>query len=70
MLTALPELGWNDQPVALHTLGAHLARRNIGFDSRTYSRRTLTELLRDLPSVQLIDHDGGRHAARPKTGTG
>lgn len=72
VVATLTELGWDDQPVALQTLGEHLARRHPGFDSRTYRRRTLTDLLRDLTSVELVEQDGRRYARRaaPKVRTG
>lgn len=62
VVTALTELGWDERPVELQTLGEHLARGHPRFDSRTYRRRTLTDLMRDLPSVELIEHDGRRYA--------
>lgn len=64
ILPALVELSWHIQPVAIQYLGEYLARRHPDFDSRIYCRRTLTELLRDLPSVELVERDG-RHFARP-----
>lgn len=57
---ALAHLGADTRPVVLAHLGQQLSERHPGFDTRIYSRRTLSELLRDLPSVRLGELDGER----------
>lgn len=63
ILKALADLTDNDAPVTLQALGDQIARCHPGFDCRTYSRRSLSKLLADLPSVTLI-HQDGKHLAR------
>ncbi|GEM_PF-1693021 len=65
VLSILCELCRTGELVDLNVLGAHLARQAPGFDSRIYSRRTLSSLLRDLPSVELVEH-AGKLSARPR----
>lgn len=68
MTTALAELGWKDRPVTVDALGKHLADRCPGFDPRIYSRRTLSDVLRALSSVELIQRDGRSHACHSAPG--
>lgn len=60
ILAALNDLGWTDQPVSVQALGERLARDTPQFDSRIYNRRTLSDLLRALPSVDLVEENGCR----------
>ena len=45
------------EQVSLTRLGNELRRKHPGFDTRTFSRRTLRELVRDLPAVDLRELD-------------
>lgn len=65
ILSALTSLGWEELPVSVNTLGKHLAVHYPGFDPRAYRRRTLSDLLRDLPSVDLIQLERNSYA-RPR----
>lgn len=67
VLASLVALSADDQPVALADLGQHLVANNPGFDSRNYSRRTLTALLRDLSSVTVLEDTGTRCAKLAKS---
>ena len=50
-------LGAEMVPIPLPTLGATLKKRYPGFDSRIFSRRTLRDQIRDLPSVEVVEQD-------------
>jgi len=60
VVTVLGELASRETPVAIDLLGQALVARMPGFDPRIYSRRTLSDLVRDLPSVELVEHGGKR----------
>ena len=60
LLPALQTLCANGQPVELATLGQHLAETIPGFDTRSYGRRSLSALLRELPTTELLELDGKR----------
>lgn len=64
ILAVLSDITKNDAPVSLQELGEQLARREPGFDCRIYSRRTLSDLVRDLSSVTLVHQNGKRFAQR------
>lgn len=72
VLGAIVDLDGHHHPVSLQKLGDHLVDRHPEFDCRIYSRRTLTDLLRALPSVKLTEKDGLRLASLvdDETGTG
>lgn len=58
MLAALTPLSTDHEPVALSALGIQLSRSQPGFDTRVYGRRTLSELVRELPSIAVVKKDG------------
>lgn len=60
LLPALQTLSVDGQPVELATLGQHLADTIPGFDCRTYGKKSLSDLLRELPSTELLNLDGKR----------
>jgi len=62
------ETGW----VLLGSIGSQLANLAPDFDPRTYGYKKLSDLVRDLPSLDLNEEDGGRLKVRlkPKGGSG
>ncbi|WP_172122498.1 NYN domain-containing protein [Devosia sp. 919] len=60
LVMVLRELTPQGEPVGLEILRKALVERDPGFDPRVYSRRTLTDLLRELPSVELTEREGSR----------
>ena len=64
VLSAIDALVKNGAPVSLGTLSTEISRRQPGFDTRTYSRRTLSDLVRDLPCVTLVVEARGRYVTR------
>lgn len=69
VLTALKALSMNGTPVGLTQLGQRLAQHDPGFDCRVYSRRTLGDLVRDLPSIRVTE-EGGRMLCMPHKSIG
>lgn len=61
VLAVLGEVAPAGTAVTVNVLGQALVARKPGFDSRIYSRRSLSELLRDLPSVEVLELEGKRH---------
>ncbi|MDC9825845.1 NYN domain-containing protein [Devosia sp. ZB163] len=61
------ETGW----VLLGSIGSQLANLAPDFDPRTYGYKKLSDLVRDLPSLELNEEDGGRLKVRlkPKGGS-
>jgi hypothetical protein len=57
-------------PVAISTLGQRLLAQDPSFDPKVFSRRTLTELLKELPSLEVVELDGVRHVRLSETVTG
>jgi hypothetical protein len=72
LLPELRRLSPNGQPVELSVFGQHMAKSNPKFKVRAYGWRRLSELLRDLPTVEVMDRDGKRFVrpAPEKIGTG
>lgn len=64
VLAALADLSEKDVPSTMQALGDQIAQRHPGFDCRVYSRRSLTELVCDLPSVTIIEQCGIRTVRR------
>jgi len=62
VVAALTGLERTDRLTSVDELGRELALQFPGFDTRQYRRRKLADLLRDLPSVELIDRDGNSYA--------
>ena len=61
ILAVLREVAPGGTAVAVNVLGQALVGRRPEFDPRIYSRRTLSDLLRDLPSVEVLELKGQRH---------
>jgi len=61
---ALTDLSPDDTAVPLTLLGEQLKRLQPGFDTRTYSRRRLRDLLNDLPGTEVLEIKGTPHARR------
>jgi hypothetical protein len=66
VVSVLRELAPGGTPVTIDLLGQALVTRKPGFDPRIYSRRTLSDLLRDLPSVEVFELEGKRHVRLTK----
>lgn len=66
VLRALADLGDNDAPVPLSSLGVQLRHIQPGFDCRVYSRSKLGDLLLALPSVRLVKVNGRAFAQRSR----
>lgn len=66
LVSVLREVAPGGTPVTIDLLGQALVARKPGFDSRIYSRRSLSELLRDLPSVEVLELEGKRHVRLAK----
>ncbi|MEQ8600151.1 MAG: NYN domain-containing protein [Devosia sp.] len=62
VLRALKELAPDGSLIALNGLSKVLKRTDPGFDPRLYSRRNISSLLRELPTVEVVDLDGTLHA--------
>lgn len=60
VVSVLREVVPNGTSVVIDVLGQALVARKPGFDPRVYSRRTLSDLLRDLPSVEVVELEGNR----------
>jgi hypothetical protein len=61
VVSVLREVAPGGTPVTIDLLGQALVTRKPGFDPRIYSRRTLSDLLRELPSVEVLELEGKRH---------
>lgn len=62
LLPALQTLCADGQPIELAELGQYLAKSTPGFDPRIYRRHTLSAVLRELPSIELLELEGKRFA--------
>lgn len=62
VLAALSDAAENRGLVTLNVLSTSIKRSDPGFDPRLYSRRNIRSLLRDIPSIELVDVNGVTHA--------
>jgi hypothetical protein len=58
VLTVLSMIAPDRQPVPLTVFKSCLVAHHPGFDPRVFSRRTLKDLLNELPTVKVTDHQG------------
>lgn len=70
LLPELRRLSANGQPVVLSVFGQHIVETIPHFKPRAYGRRRLSQLLRALPSVEVIELDGIRYVRPSSDHTG
>ncbi|MDP2781975.1 NYN domain-containing protein [Devosia sp.] len=69
ILTVLRDAAPDGEPIAIALFGQLLVKRDPSFDPRVFSRKRLGNLLRDLPSVEVIEQEGKHHVRLSGTGT-
>lgn len=68
ILAVLRDAAPGGEPIAITLFGQLLVKRDPSFDPRVYSRRKLGELLRDLPSLDVVEQEGKHHVRLSGTG--